>query len=74
MRRLVGMHVVIISDNECYKDYKGAILKITHVATNRSQHPGYDESMRGEALYDLVDLEGKAVPFSLYEYEVKGIL
>ena len=35
-------------------------------------HPGYDTSMNGMPLYDLVVTEtGAPVPFSLYAWEVK---
>ncbi len=43
---------------------------ITHIATNESQHPGYDSGMENMPLYDLATLDGKDYPNSLYEYEL----
>lgn len=66
----IGDKVKIASDNdnENYDKFRGKILTITNVATNKEQHRGYDSSMEGMALYDF-----KGVPFSLYEYEIELI-
>ena len=67
----IGSFVSISSDNENYSNYIGKKLKICHVATNESEHKGFD-SYIGQALYDLIECEsGKYLPFSLYEYELK---
>ena len=64
----IGERVKIASDNdnENYNKFRGKTLTITHVATNKEQHRGYDSSMEGMAFYDF-----KGVPFSLYEYELE---
>lgn len=61
------------NDNENYDAYRGKVLIVTHVAKNTYQHPGYDSSMNGMALYDFKTEDGENVPFSLYEYEVRSI-
>lgn len=66
-----GSKVRIISDNENYQRYFGKVLKITHIAKSREDHPGYDDTMQGMALYDLETLEGESIGFSLYEYEIE---
>jgi hypothetical protein len=46
-------------------------LVITHIATNREEHAGFDEGIN-EALYDLETFEdGVEIPCSLYEYELE---
>lgn len=69
----LGDSVVITSDNENYIDYLDKKLIITHVATNTSQHRGYDDSMSGMGLYDFETEDGIEVPFSLYDYEIENI-
>lgn len=64
----IGTKIRIISDNENYIPYLGKKWRINHIAKNRDQHIGYDESMEGEA---LVDCDG--LPFSLYEYEFEVV-
>jgi len=64
MKPKVGMKIKIISDNENYDPYRNKIWTIEHVAYSTEEHPGYDNSMMGEALVDC-----KNLPFSLYEYE-----
>lgn len=71
MKNLLGKKVIITSDNDNYDNYRDKTLVITHVATNKSGHPGYDEAMGGMALCDLEDTDGNEIPFSLYEYEFK---
>jgi hypothetical protein len=74
MSLLINRLAIITSDNDNYAKYRGATLRITHVAYNKSQHPGYDSCMAGEALCDfVVDATNREVPFSLYEYEFKCI-
>ena len=70
----VGQKVRISSsnDNEGYRGFRGKTLVITHIATNRDEHAGYDEGVGG-GLYDLkVKKSGREVPFSLYDYELEG--
>ena len=64
IRPQIGDKIWIKSDNENYIPYLNKSFTITHVARSIDEHPGYDDSMKGEA---LVDCDG--LPFSLYEYE-----
>lgn len=59
------------NDNDNYNDFRNKVLIITHVARNTKEHPGYDTSMNGMALYDFKDKHGNEIPFSLYEYELR---
>jgi hypothetical protein len=59
------------NDNDNYDDFREKVLRIVHVATNTSQHMGYDESMQRMGLYDLETLDGKEINYSLYEYELE---
>lgn len=69
----IGDKVQIASDNdnENYKEFRGQILIVFDIATDDSEHVGYDESMNGMPLYDLTDEQGNYLPFSLYEYELE---
>ena len=68
----VGQSVIITSDNDNYDDYRGKELVITHKATNTREHQGFDSSMEGQGLYDLIVKKTKEeVPFSLYDYEIE---
>lgn len=59
------------NDNDNYDDFRDKDLKIVRIATSKEHHPGYDESMEGQGLYDLeVVGSGEDVPFSLYDYEL----
>jgi hypothetical protein len=59
------------NDNENYNSFRGHVLKITHVAHNTTEHPGYDSGVGG-CLYDLYDTETKQdVDCSLYDYELE---
>jgi hypothetical protein len=71
--KLLGKLVRVDSDNENYDSFRNKTLRITHVAYNTKEHPGYDDSLKGEALCDFEDLEGNEIPCSLYEYEFKII-
>lgn len=69
-KKLIGKTARIVSDNDNYNAYRDQDLVITHVAYNESEHPGYDTSMKGQALCDFkVKKTGEDVGFSLYEYE-----
>lgn len=69
-KKLNGKLAVIVSDNNNYDNYRNKLLRITHVAYNRTEHPGYDEGMEGQALCDFkVEKTRENLPFSLYEYE-----
>lgn len=63
----VGDKVMMTNDaleNYGFK-YEGKKFTVSHVATNTSEHPGYDNGVKGQALYDL-----KELGFSLYDWEV----
>ena len=60
------------NDNENYDSFRNKVLIIESVSKNREDHPGYDESMKGEYLYDLRELKtNKEVCCSLYDYELQ---
>lgn len=69
----IGTKVKVASDNdnENYDGFRNKVLKITHIAKNTQQHPGYDNVMEGMPLYDLETLDGQSVGCSLYEYELE---
>ena len=66
--------------------WRGVRMLVTHTATKympasefytrgepNGYHPGYDSGVGGK-LYDLRRVDnGKAVPFSLYDYEVRAV-
>ena len=60
------------NDNENYDDFRNKVLIITHVATSREEHQGYDEGVSPDALYDFEDEDGNEIPCSLYDYELEG--
>lgn len=47
------------------EEYRGKVFTVCHVARNRAEHPGYDEGVSPDRLYDFNELE-----FSLYDYEI----
>jgi hypothetical protein len=59
------------NDNENYEIFKNEVLIITNVARNRDEHQGYDDSLKGQYLYDLKTESGKEVNCSLYDYELQ---
>jgi hypothetical protein len=59
------------NDNEGYNNFRGKVLIVTHVATSKEQHPGYDPAMAGEGLYDFKTEDGEPVGSSLYDYELE---
>lgn len=69
----IGDRVIVArnNDNENYDSFRDDILIVTHVATNENEHPGYDSTMEGEGLYDLVTEDGRSVGCSLYDYELE---
>lgn len=58
------------NDNDNYASFRDNVLIITHVAKDKTDHPGYDESVSPEYLYDLKTESGEDVPCSLYDYEL----
>ena len=66
--------VVDWNDNENYDSFRDKILIVTHVARNINEHPGYDESVSPDKLYDLkVEETGEDVNCCLYDYELKEL-
>jgi hypothetical protein len=65
----IGDTIEITTDNYGEK-WIGKKCKVTHVAYNKEQHPGYDEgvNIKGEPPMALVDTDCKKLG-SLYEYE-----
>jgi len=61
------------NDNENYNPFRNKTLTITEKATSSKQHPGFDDGMKGEALYSFVDKDGNDIPFSLYDYELESV-
>jgi len=59
------------NDNENYDDFRNKVLIITHIATSTQEHPGYDEGVSPDALYDFKAEDGNEIPFSLYDYELE---
>jgi len=68
----IGDKVKVASDNDndCYNGFRDLILVITNIATNTTQHPGYDDTMEGMPLFDFRSEGGEEIPCSLYEYEI----
>ncbi len=73
----VGSRVTMSPDAlENYGDkYRGVVLKVTHVSTSKSDHPGFDPG-DGSALYDLKVFASNTVkrsplPMSLYDWELE---
>ena len=70
----IGQLVMVSSDNDNdgYDNFRGHKLKIIAKATNTKEHPGYDDCMGGEPLFDLYDtVTGTDIGFSLYQYELE---
>lgn len=53
-----GTKVKIVSDNNNYDRFRGKTLKITKISKNRDDHPGYDEGLSPELLFDLETIDG----------------
>ena len=75
MIRKIGDEVRVSerNENKGYDDFRDKTLIITHIAHNRDEHPGYDDALKGQALYDFETEDGESIPYSLYEYEIKGV-
>jgi hypothetical protein len=58
------------NDNDSYDSFKDKVLIVTHVAKSTEDHPGYDESVSPDYLYDFKTEAGEDVPCSLYDYEL----
>jgi len=58
------------NDNDCYNSFRNELLIITNVAKDRTEHPGYDEGVSPQYLYDLKTESGETVNYSLYDYEL----
>lgn len=69
----IGDKCRVISDNENYISFRDKVLIVTHVARNQSEHPGYDDSVKPDKLYDFKTIDGEEVHCSLYDYKVRKI-
>lgn len=58
--------------NESYSIWKNKTLIINHIARNKKEHCGYDESFEGLPLYSFKFEDGSDCPCSLYGYEVEN--
>ena len=58
------------NDNENYNSFRDKVLIVIHVARNKYEHPGYDESVSPDKLYDFKLEDGTPVGCSLYDYEL----
>jgi hypothetical protein len=67
---LVGKKVRIVSDNENYTKFMNKTLICTFASNSGN---GYDDSCYPEMLCDFKSVDGKEVPFALYEYEFEII-
>lgn len=47
------------------EEYRDKTFTVSKISRSTEEHPGYDEGLADEALYDFEELE-----FSLYDYEV----
>jgi hypothetical protein len=53
------------------KDWQGRTFKVTNVARNSDEHPGYDEGVSPQKLYDFKDVKtGEDMPISIYDWEI----
>jgi hypothetical protein len=70
----IGNKCKIISDNDGYTKFLNKVLVVTFVSKNKNDHPGYDEALSPQKLYDLkVHKTNEIVPFSLYDYELQTL-
>jgi len=58
------------NDNDGYDYFRDKVLIITHVATNTKEHPGFDDTCKGQGLYDFIAEDGTEIGCSLYDYEL----
>lgn len=65
---------VVMSENaiENYgEQWRNIVLIITHVARNKNEHPGYDDGVSPQRLYDLKrEDNGEDLNMSLYDWEL----
>jgi len=53
------------------EQWRDVVLVITHVAHNKNEHPGYDEGISPQGLYDLKREDtGEDLGMSLYDWEL----
>jgi len=58
------------NDNDNYDTFRNKVLIISNVAKNIDDHPGYDECVSPDYLYDLETKDGEQINCSLYDYEL----
>jgi hypothetical protein len=60
------------NDNNNYDDFRGETLIIKKVSKSVKDHPGYDEGVSPQWLYDLeIESTGTMCGCSLYDYELE---
>lgn len=65
------VRVAADNDNDNYDGFRDKTLVITGVFTSELEHPGYDNSLEGMALYEFEDESGNGINCALYEYEIE---
>jgi hypothetical protein len=73
--RKIGTKVKMTDDAiENYGEkWKGVVFIVTHVAHSTKEHPGYDDGVSPEGLYDLkIEKTKEEIPFSLYDWELEN--
>ena len=58
------------NDNENYTKLKNKIFIIDRIVPYSD--PAYDQGVYPQKLYDLKTMDGKNVPFSLYDWELQS--
>ncbi len=68
----------VVMTNEAIENYgeqwRDVVLVITHVAHSKADHPGYDEGVSPQGLYDLKREDNdEELNMSLYDWELKKV-
>lgn len=68
----VGQRVKVSSnnDNENYDSFRDKVLIITHAEIGGR---GYDQALYPQQLISFETIDGKEIPFSLYDYEIEPV-
>lgn len=68
----------VVMTNEAIENYgeqwRDVVLVITHVVHSKADHPGYDEGVSPQGLYDLKREDNdEELNMSLYDWELKKV-
>ena len=68
----------VVMTNEAIENYgeqwRDVVLVITHVSHSKADHPGYDEGVSPQGLYDLKREDNdEELNMSLYDWELKKV-